>query len=90
MIHSLSGGVLADNGVRTYVKVDVAGTPCWYVSPRRLAAGTRVAVPFGREGRRAEGVVVRCEDCTPQTAPVPAGRAKEVLCVLAGDVPENP
>ena len=43
MIHSLSGGVIAENGVHTFVKVDVMGTPCWYLSARRLPAGTRVA-----------------------------------------------
>ncbi len=81
MIHSLSGGVIAENGVATYAKVDVAGTPCWYLSPRRLEAGTRVVVPFGRSGR-AEGTVLRCEDCTPQTAPVPANRARSILRIL--------
>lgn len=82
MIHSLSGGVIADNGVHVFAKVDVMGTPCWYLAPRRLAAGSRVIVPFGKEGRRAEGRVVRCEDCTPQTAPVPMNRVRSVLLVL--------
>ena len=57
MIHSLSGGVLSDGGVLWFAKVDVAGTPCWYLSPHTLAAGTRVRVPFG--GGSAEGEVLR-------------------------------
>ncbi len=81
MIHSLSGGVLADNEVCTFAKVDVAGTPQWFLAPRTLAAGTRVLVPFGRAGR-AEGVVLRCETCTPQTAPVAVGRARSIVRIL--------
>ena len=81
MIHSLSGGVLSDGGVLWFSKVDVAGTPCWYLSPHTLAAGTRVRVPFG--GGSAEGEVLRTECCTPQTAPVPVRRAKHILCVLS-------
>ena len=45
MIHSLSGGVLSDGGICFFAKVDVAGTPAWYLAPRRLEAGTRVVVP---------------------------------------------
>lgn len=81
MIHSLSGGVIAENGIGTYAKVDVSGTPCWYLAPRRLKAGTRVVVPVGKSGR-AEGTVLRCEDCTPQTSPVPANRARAILRIL--------
>lgn len=87
MIHSLSGGVLSDGGICFFAKVDVAGTPAWYLAPRMLAAGVRVVVPVGRSGR-AEGVVVRCESVTPQTAPVPVGRARTILRVLPPS-PEN-
>ena len=98
MIHSLSGGVIADNGMQSFVKVDVSGTPYWYLAPRRLAPGQRVLVPCGKTGRPAEGTVLRCEDCTPQTAPVPMNRVREVLRVIgcAADAdslaksPENP
>ena len=88
MIHSLSGGVLADGGIYTFAKVDVDGTPGWYLAPRMLAAGTRVIVPFGRTGVRAQGRVVRCENCTPQTAPVPMGRGRSIVSVLP-DPQEN-
>ena len=71
MIHSLSGGVLADGEVYTFAKVDVAGTPCWYLAPRKVEAGNKVL-----------GVVVRTENCTRQTAPVPVGRAKNILRIL--------
>ncbi len=85
MIHSLSGGVLAENGIHVFAKVDVGGMPAWFLAPRTLAAGTRVVVPAG--SGRAEGVVLRCEDCTRQTAPVPLNRARTILRVL--DPPEN-
>ena len=81
MIHSLSGGVLADGEVYTFAKVDVAGTPCWYLAPRKVEVGHKVLVPVGREN--AEGVVVRTENCTRQTAPVPVGRAKRIVRILS-------
>ena len=61
--------------------MDVAGTPCWYLAPRKVEAGDKVLVPFGREN--AEGVVVRTENCTRQTAPVPVGRAKRIVRILS-------
>ena len=67
MIHSLSGGVLSDGEVYTFAKVD--------------EAGAKVLVPFEREN--AEGVVVRTENCTRQTAPVPVGRAKRIVRILS-------
>ena len=78
MIHSLSGGVLADNGPMLFAKVDVHGTPGWYLAPLIVEAGDRVLVPFGREGDLTEGVVVRVETCTRQTAPVPVSRARSI------------
>ena len=60
MIHSLSGGVLADGEVYTFAKVDVAGTPCWYLAPRKVEAGDKVLVQIGREN--AQGVVVRTQN----------------------------
>ena len=48
MIHSLSGGVIADDGIYTFVKVDAEGTPRWYLAPVfRPKAGDRVRVPLG-------------------------------------------
>ena len=81
MIHSLSGGVLGDGGVYTFAKVRVEETPCWYLAPRGVKAGSRVRVPFGRG--TAEGTVERVEACTPHTAPVPMNRAREILEILS-------
>ena len=83
MIHSMAGGVLGDQGVHTFVKVEIGGAPYWYLAPVRVAAGDKVVVPFGREGRRVTAQVLRTEDCTAQTAPVPLGRAKSIIRVLA-------
>ncbi len=80
MIHSLSGGVIAENGVVTFAKVRVGDMPCWYLAPFKVEAGQHVLVPYG--GGTAEGVVERVENCTPQTAPVSVKRAKEILALL--------
>ncbi len=81
MIHSLSGGVLADNGIYTFVKVEVEGAPRWYLAGEfRVKAGDRVRVLFN--GKECEGTVLRTEDCTRQTAPVPLNRAAAILAVL--------
>ena len=50
MIHSLSGGVLGDNGVYTFAKVEVEGAPRWYVAPFPVKEGDTVAVPYGAVG----------------------------------------
>ena len=84
MIHSLSGGVLADNGIYTFVKVEVEGAPRWYLAGEfRVKSGDRVRVSYC--GKECEGAVLRTEDCTRQTAPVPLNRA---ACIL-GTVPQE-
>lgn len=82
MIHSLAGGVIADNELHTFLKVQAEDVPRWYLAPYALAPGRRVLVPVGHDGRAAEGVVLRTERCTRQTAPVPLVRARSVLRVL--------
>ena len=81
MIHSLSGGVLSDGEVYTFAKVDLDGAPRWYLSPFSVKAGDKVIVPFGIAEER-EGVVLKTENCTAQTAPCSVKRAREVLRVL--------
>lgn len=76
MIHSLSGGVIADNMPLTFAKVEIAGSPYWYIAPFAVEAGEKVLAPFGREGRLVEATVLKVETCTPQTAPIPVSRAK--------------
>lgn len=80
MIHSLSGGVLSDKEVYAFAKVDVQGTPAWYLAPQKADVGAKVIVPFG--SGRAQGEVVRVEYCTRQTAPVSLSRAKSILRVV--------
>lgn len=81
MIHSLSGGVLSDGGVYTFAKVETQENTRWYLSPFPVKAGDRVSVPFGLSGER-EGVVLKTEDCTAQTAPCSVKRAPEIIKVL--------
>ena len=77
MIHSLSGGVISKNEIYPFVKVEVEGTPRWYLSPTfQIKEGDKVRVSF--EGKPCTGVVVRVEKCTPQTAPYPMNRISEI------------
>lgn len=78
MIHSLSGGVLAENETFLFAKVEMFGAPCWYLAPFRVEAGDRVLAPYGREGTLAEGVVLKTELCTPQTAPCSMKRVRSI------------
>ena len=81
MIHSLSGGVIADNEIYTFVKVEAEGAPRWYLAGEfRVKAGDTVRVPFG--GRECTAIVLRTEDCTRQTAPVPLNRVATILSLL--------
>lgn len=74
MIHSLSGGVIADNSPMLFAKVDMSGAPRWYLAPFPVQAGDKVLAPFGNDA--AVGTVIRVEQCTRQTAPVPVNRIK--------------
>ena len=83
MIHSLSGGVIADNTELLYAKVEVEGAPSWYISPfSEIKEGDRVLVPYGRTERITEGKVLRTERVNRQTAPYPVNRTREILQVL--------
>ena len=82
MIHSLSGGIIADyeNLIYAFVAID-GGEKAWFISPFPLIkVGDRVKVPFGRT--TAEGEVLRLEHVTKQTAPYPVNRTREVECIL--------
>ncbi len=73
MIHSMSGGVLPGFEVYTFAKVELADGRRWYLAPFAVEEGDRVLAPVG-EGME-EGVVLRTERCTQQTAPIPLRRA---------------
>lgn len=80
MIHSMSGGVLADGTVYTFAKTETSEGTFWYLAPDAVEEGARVLVPLGRG--TAAGTVVRVERCGKQTAPCPLNRVKEIICVL--------
>ena len=69
MIHSLSGGVLSDGEVYTFAKVDVAGTPYWYLASFRVEVGANVLVPFGRRTRRGSSSARRTAPVRPRPCP---------------------
>lgn len=81
MIHSLSGGVIAENTPLTFVKVEAEGAPYWYLSPTgKIKAGDTVLVPL--KNRTCRGTVLRVETGTRQTAPIPLNRMKEIEGIL--------
>ncbi len=82
MIHSLSGGIIADYDNLTYVFVDVeGGSKAWYICPfPGVAVGSKVIVPCASSTARGE--VLRVECVTKQTAPYPVNRTREVEAVL--------
>ena len=83
MIHSLSGGVIKENLKYTFVKVEMRGTPCWYLSPTsKIEAGAKVLAPFGKGGVPAEGTVLKVEEADAQCAPVPMNRIREIYQIL--------
>ena len=83
MIHSLSGGIISENGKHTFVKVELNGMPYWYLSPfSTVKEGDKVSVPFGRGDLPTETVVLKVEENTAQCAPVPMNRIKEIYQIL--------
>ena len=81
MIHSLSGGVIADGNIYTFVKVELDGAPRWFISPFSVKEGDRVLVPVGYIEER-EALALKVESCTAQTAPCSVKRTPEILKVL--------
>ena len=55
MIHSLSGGVIADGNIYTFVKVELDGEPRWFICPFPVKEGDRVfaSVQLYRRARRS-------------------------------------
>ena len=82
MIHSLSGGIIADYENLIYAFVEMQnGQKTWFISPFPLIkVGDGVMVPFGRESVRGE--VLRVENVTKQTAPYPVNRTREIEEIL--------
>lgn len=85
MIHSMSGGVISENGAYTFVKVklDCADTPYWFICDFDVKEGDRVVAPFGRGDIPKNGEVLRVENnVSGQVAPVPVKRAKRIIAKL--------
>ena len=81
MIHSLSGGVIAENTPLTFLKVEIEGAPYWYyLTMGKVQAGDTVLVPF--KNRTVRATVVRVESGTQQTAPLPLSRMKEIEGII--------
>ena len=79
MIHSLSGGIIGSGDNFTFVKVELDGIPCWFLSPfSTVKEGDRVIVPYGKQEIPRETIVLRVEEATAQCAPVPMNRVKEI------------
>jgi len=81
MIHSMCGGGLKDNEVLSFAKVvfddnPVAGSrPYWYKSAvRGLKSGEKVLAPFGRDNAVYVATVIRVDEASEQTPPMPLGR----------------
>ena len=88
MIHSLSGGVIKDDGGHTFVKVVIRGeeTGRWYLSDEfPVLVGMRVVVPF-KDGH-AEGVVERVDaGLSAKATPIPLGKAQSVISVVFDEI----
>lgn len=82
MIHSLSGGIIADYENLVYVFVLLqSGVKAWYISPFPFVKpGDAVQVPARESSERGE--VLRVEHVTKQTAPYPVNRTLEIECIL--------
>lgn len=86
MIHSMSGGVISENGSYIYVFVQIEGglykgEKRWYISPfKNIKAGDRAEIPVG--SRTAAGRILRVEYVTAQTAPFPLNRTREIERIL--------
>ncbi len=85
MIHSLSGGVIKENGIYTFVKVAFCDPPYderpfWYICPfSEVEEGSFIHAPIGTRGALARGRVLKVErNLNEQLAPVPINRIKEI------------
>ncbi len=83
MIHSLSGGVIKENGYYTFVKAEIDGAPYWFIAPDGTEAGDKIIAPVGKREILREGIVLKAEhNVSQQCAPFPMNRMKKVERVL--------
>ena len=82
MIHSLSGGVMSDVQHVDFAKVEIEGEGVfWYISKiEGLKEGDKVIVPFGRDGEKVTGKVLRIDkNVSSQVSPIPFKHAKYII-----------
>ncbi len=82
MIHSLSGGVIKDGGLHTFVKVDFGNDVVrWFLcDDYPVEVGYNVIAPLGRQSAR--GVAVRVDKWVDErSTPIPYKHAQSVISV---------
>lgn len=89
MIHSLSGGVIADNGYYTFVKVvfedeRYADRPYWFVSPTSsVEVGNAVLASPSKQSPALRARVVKVEkNVSSQCSPIPMNRITEIQAII--------
>lgn len=89
MIHSMAGGKLGNVEYSDYAKVEIlqgnlSGKLFWYKSTFiDLELNDEVIVPFGNDGLKVLGKVVRIDRAvSSQNSPVPASKAKSIIRIL--------
>ena len=85
MIHSMSGGVISEDTLSDYVKVQFeTGEIFWYkTNIEDLNIGNFVLVPFGKTNKPIKAKVIRIDkNVSSKCSPVPYNRAKDIICKL--------
>ncbi len=79
----MSGGVIKDAPVYTFVKVIFDGDderrPYWYISDFAVEVGDAVSAPFGKADMPRSGVAVEVERCGGQVTPISPRTAKKLI-----------
>ena len=86
MIHSMSGGVMSEINFYDFAKIEVKDEGIfWYICDiAGIKEGQKVTIPFGRENKIVEGIVLRIDkNVSSQNAPISVKRAKKVLSILS-------
>ena len=85
MIHSLSGGILSENKLFNFAKVEILNDYYsgifWYVfDGLKLKVGDVVWVPFGKQEILVKGKVLRIDkNVSQQSSPIPFKMAKKIV-----------
>ena len=79
MIHSLSGGILSENSLVDFAKVETTEGTFWFNSTGfKLNIGDNVLVPLN--GNTLQGKVIRVDkNLSPQVTPIPLKHAKKII-----------